>query len=358
MRAQVQHGFASGADVRIVDVPVPVPGTGEVVIEVQACSLNRLDLLQQEAPLVRGFSVPHIAGLDVAGTVVRHGADVGAGGPAIGDTVIVNPVSSCGQCANCRAGFDPYCSDVRSIGSTRDGGFAEFVAVPAASCHAVPAGLDEIQAACLPVAYATAWRALVTAGGVAPGEWVLVNAATSGVSTALVQLAIAHGARVIGTAGGAAKIDHALGLGCEFVVDHYDDDVVARVMEWTGGRGVDLVVDHVGPALFEASIAALRPEGRMVFCGTTTGTDIEMSLPSVYHWGKSLIGSGGYSDDEFTEMLAFVEHHALEPVIDSVWPFDRIGDAQARMEAGRFFGKIVVTFESHGAVASSNGRMV
>jgi len=349
MRAQVQRGFTPDPQVSIEEVPRPVPAPDEVLIAVAACALNRLDLLQQDAPLVRGFSLPHIAGLDVVGTVVETGSDVAAP-PTVGDVVLVDPVSGCGECAACRAGRGPYCRDVRSIGSTRDGGFAELVAVPAGSCHPVPAGLSTVEAACLPVAYATAWHALVTAGRVRAGETVLVNAATSGVSTALVQLATAQGARVIGTAGGPEKAARALELGCSGVVDHRaSPDVAAEVLDLTDGRGVDLVIDHVGPALFEASIASMATEGRMVFCGTTTGNRVELDLPAVYHWGRTLIGSGGYRPSEFTDMLGFVADHGLRPVIDSVRPFDDIAAAQDRMRDGGFVGKLVVTFDDRAA---------
>ena len=360
MRAQVQRGFGDDADVSITEVPIPEVGPGETLIEVRACGLNRLDLLQQEAALVRGFSLPHIAGMDIAGVVVEvghtstdgaGGSDHGGGGdgargtaPNVGDEVLVDAVSTCGECAQCLAGNEPYCADVRTIGSTRDGGFAEYVVVPTASVYPLPTGMSFVEAACIPIAYITAWHALVTAGRVRAGETVLVNAANSGVSVAIIQFALAAGATVIGTAGGEAKIRRALELGCSHVADHYADDVSAKVMEWTQGRGVDLVVDHVGPALFEASIASLRVEGRMVFCGTTTGTHVEVDLPAVYHWGRTLIGSGGYRPAEFVEMLDAIAEQELHPIVDSTWAFDDIAAAQDTMANGSFFGKLVVTF--------------
>ena len=127
--------------------------------------------------------------------------------------------------------------------------------------------------------------------------------------------------------------------------DHQGGDVADAVLEFTDGRGVDLVVDHVGPALFAASIRSLAIEGRMVFCGTTTGTTVDVDLPSVYHWGKTLIGAGGYRPPEFAEMLADIDLHDLHPVIDSVHPFARLVEAQQQMADGTFFGKIVVTFD-------------
>jgi NADPH:quinone reductase-like Zn-dependent oxidoreductase len=344
MRAQVQRGFGGPEVVAIEDVADPVPAAGEVVVEVRACALNRLDLLQREAALVRGFSLPHIAGMDVAGVVVALGDGV-AERVSVGDRVLVDPVSTCGVCDRCRAGHEPYCEHLRTVGSTRDGGFAELVTTPAARCHPIPDTMGFVEAACLPVAYMTAWHALITAGRVRRGETVLVNAAGSGVSTAVVQFALAAGATVIGTAGGPAKVAKALELGCATAIDHYDGDVVTGVLDATDGRGVDLVVDHVGPALFEQSVRSLAIKGRMVFCGTTTGVTAELDLPAVYHWGRVLIGAGGYRAPDFASMLADVARHGLRPVIDSVHTFDQLDVAQARMAAGDVFGKIVITFD-------------
>ncbi len=345
MCAQVQTRFAGDDALPIVEVPVPSPDVDEVLVDVGACGLNRLDLLQREAALVRGFSLPHIAGMDVAGVVVAVGSEVGDDGPAIGDAVVVDPVSTCGVCDRCVAGYEPYCEDLRTVGSTRPGGFAEFVVVPARSCHRLPSSTSLTEAAALPVAYMTAWHALVTVGQVQAGETVLINAAGAGVSIAVVQFALARGATVIGTAGGEAKIARALELGCSHVIDHYAADVADGVLEATDGRGVDLVIDHVGPALFDASIRSMALEARMVFCGTTTGSEVTVDLPAVYHWGRRLIGAGGYRPGDFATMLAAFEADGLRPVIDSVWPFDGLGDAQAAMAAGSFFGKLVIDLD-------------
>jgi NADPH:quinone reductase-like Zn-dependent oxidoreductase len=347
VRAQVQRGFGGPEVVAVEDLAEPVPGDGEVLIEVRACGLNRLDLLQREAPLVRGFSLPHIAGMDVAGVVTAHGRGVGDDAVPIGKAVLIDPVSTCGICDRCTAGLEPYCENLRTVGSTRHGGFAELVVAPAASCHPIPGGMSFVDASCIPVAYMTAFHALVTVGRVQRGETVLVNAAGAGVSTAIVQLAVASGATVIGTAGGPDKVAKALELGCTHAIDHYGGiDVADAVLEITAGRGVGLVVDHVGPALFDASIRSLSLDGRMVFCGTTTGTKVEIDLPSLYHWGRSLVGAGGYRPAEFVEMLAAVGDADLHPVVDSVWPFERLVEAQDRMAAGSFFGKLVVTFDA------------
>ena len=145
---------------------------------------------------------------------------------------------------------------------------------------------------------------------------------------------------MIGTAGGPAKIERAVAAGYDHCVDHRDGRTAEQVLALTGGRGVDLVVDHVGPALFEQSIEAMAMEGRMVFCGTTTGTEAQLALTSVYWWGRSLLGAGGYQRGEFPQMLDAMA--GIIPVIDSVWSFDRLPAAQAKLASGDFFGKLVV----------------
>ena len=341
MKAQVQRGFGGPEVVTFEDVADPVPGPGELLVSVKACALNRLDILQREAAVVRGFSLPHVAGMDVAGVVIGHGSGVDPSELPIGTAVVVDPVSTCGTCRRCLSGKPAYCENLRTVGSTRPGGFAELVVVPSVHTFALPVGLSFVEAAALPVAYLTAWHALVVAGQVRAGEKVLVNAAGSGVSTAVVQLAKQAGAFVIGTIGGRDRFARAFALGCDAVVDHYVGDVAGAVRTASGG-GVDLVIDHVGTALFQASIDALDVDGRMVFCGTTTGTEATVSLPSLYHWGRRLIGAGGWGATEFADVLAAVDGGGLRPVIDSVWPFPDLAEAQTRMAAGGFFGKIVV----------------
>ena len=346
MKAFVQRSFGGAEVVALETVPDPVPAAGELLIEVRASALNRLDLLQRSAPLVRGFSLPHIAGMDVAGVVVARASELpDTVGPAVGARVLVDPVSTCGVCDRCTTGLAPYCENLRTVGSTRAGGFADLVTTPADRVYEIPDGMSFVHAASLPVAAMTAFHAL-EAGHHVPGETVLVNGAASGVSCALLTLLRADGSTIITTTGGPRKVERALQSGYHHAIDYRTADIPAAVARITGGRGVDLVVDHVGPALFAASIGALAIGGRMVFCGTTTGTEAALSLTDVYHWGRSLIGAGGYEATDFPRMLAAtavaLDTTDTGPTIDSVWPFDRTLGALAAMESGDFFGKIVV----------------
>jgi NADPH:quinone reductase-like Zn-dependent oxidoreductase len=341
VRAAVHRSFGGPEVLEVVELPDPVPGPGDVLLRVRASALNRLDVLQRQGPaLLPGFSLPHIAGMDVAGDVITVGADVD---DALLDArVVVNPAVHCGVCELCTSGQDAFCADVRVVGGNAPGGYAELLAVPATHVHRIPEHVSFEEAATIPTVWSTAWHALVSTARLRVGEWIVIHAAASGVSTAAIQLAKRMGARVIATAGSDRKLDLARKLGAEVVVNNRRDDFVAATRAATDGRGADVVFDHVGPALFQQSLFALRIQGRMVFCGTTTGTDATFNLPFAYHFGLQLLGADPYSYAEFGEMLDFYWTGGFEPVIDSEYSLDEIAEAQRKMDAGEVLGKILV----------------
>jgi len=159
---------------------------------------------------------------------------------------------------------------------------------------------------------------------------------------AAIQLAKRMGANVVATAGSAAKLELARRLGADVVVDNRGGDVVDAALAATGGRGVDVVFDHVGPALFQPSLLSLRPRGRLVFCGTTTGDQACFNLGHAYHFGLRLLGVDPYSYAEFGEMLGFTLAAGFDPVIDSIQPLSGVAEAQRRLEAGDVLGKVIL----------------
>jgi NADPH:quinone reductase-like Zn-dependent oxidoreductase len=340
----IAHDSHGDVDVlRLVTWPDPEPGPGDVVIAVRATSLNRLDVIQRAGPpLLPGFSLPHVAGMDVAGEVVAAGDGVSA--PPIGARVLVNPALQCGECDWCRRGDDGLCPDVRVVGGNHPGGYAELCVVPATHVHVLPDSVSYEDAATIPTIWSTAWHGLVEVGRLENGETVLVHAAASGVSVAAIQLAKRMGARVVATAGTDAKCDLALKLGADVAVNNRAEDIVAAARRATDGRGVDMVFDHVGPALFAPSIFSLRPRGRLVFCGSTTGTEATFNLPYAYHFGIRLLGSDPYSYAEFGRMLDTYWTGGFTTVIDSIYPLDGAGvrEGQRRLEAGDVIGKVVL----------------
>ncbi len=343
MRA-VHHAAHGGADVlEIVELADPVPGPGEVVVAVRAAALNRLDVLQRTGPpLLPGFRLPHVAGMDLAGDVVALGPDLD--GPRPGTPVLVKPGVHCGACAFCRRGEDRLCAAPSVIGGTRPGGYAELCLVPGSNVFPIPAGIAYEQAAVVPTAFSTAWRAVVRTGEVAPGEVVVVHGPGSGVTHAVVQIAKRAGARVVVTGRRRDKLDRLGELGVDLAVEDGDPErVVEAVRNFSGSDGADLVVDHTGTGRFSLSLRLLAQGGRLVTCGTTTGSTVTFELPALYHRGLRILGVGSQSYAEFVTMLEHYWRGGYQAPIDSRFPLERVADAQARLESGDAFGKVLVT---------------
>ncbi len=339
MRAMVQTGFGGPEVVRLRHLPDPEPGPTEAVIQVHAAALNHLDLLQRKGPgRLPGFRLPHVAGMDVAGQVVAVGSDVTTVRP--GDRVLVDPTVGCGACPFCADGQPGYCPRLAVVGGNRPGGFAEYVAVPAAVVHPVPAHVDLADAAALPTAWSLAWHAVHRVGAVRAGEWVLVQAGASAVSIAAIQLARRAGARVIAVARTEAKRALAVDLGADAL--DLDEQTVAEVRERTGGHGVDLVVDHVGTATWPVSLASLRTGGRLALLGNTSGDQVTFSLADVYHRGLRLLGAGAYAPADFAAMLDAFYAGGLRVVRATEYPLADLPEAYARQESRDLVGKILV----------------
>jgi len=333
------HGGPEVLD--LADVSDPVPGPRDVVVQVVAVGLNRLDLLQRRGPaLLPDFTLPHIPGMDLAGHIVAVGAEVDAA--RVGERVVVNPAITCGVCPACAAGTDGLCQGKNVVGGNIAGGYAELCAVPATHALVVPDHVDLVEAATLPTAYSRAWQSLFVTGRLTIGETLLVHAASSGVTIAAVQLATRAGARVIVTARTDADLEYALAHGADDGINTTTTDVAEATFELTAGRGVDIVFDHLGPALFESSIRALRPGGRLVFCGTTTGDTVQVHLPSVYHRGLTLAGSESYSFADFERMLSYCWSGRLTSIVDRTLPIGQVAKAHELMENSELRGKLVL----------------
>lgn len=328
------------AVLELAQVADPIASPGDVVVRVHACGVNRLDVLQRRGPaLIRGFGLPHVPGMDIAGVVADAGDDVG--GLAVGDRVLVKPGVHCNQCAPCAAGAEHRCTASRLIGGNAPGGYAEFVAVPATHAYRVPDHVGLAEAATIPTAMSTAWRGLVATGRVQIGETVVIHGAGSGVSVFAIQIAKRAGARVIVTSRSDRRLQQAVDLGADVAINTGRDDLASAVKEMTE-EGADMVFDHVGPALFQQSLQALRPGGRLVFCGTTTGAQATFLLPQAYHNGLSLLGVPNQRYAEFGEMLAHCWTAGFRAVIDQELPLTEVVAAHERMETGDVFGKIVL----------------
>jgi len=341
VKAARYSGHGGPEVIRYGEVGVPEVGPADVLVRVAACALNRLDVLQRSGVFtLPGFRLPHIAGMDVAGVVVELGRQ--ASGVAIGDRVLINP-SLTGVRGDSRfTGVDDRYGELGVIGATVDGGYAEYCAAPASHVHVIPAAFSLDEAACIPTAYLTAWHALIEVGKLVQGETVLIHAAGGGVSSAAIQLARKMGATVLATARSERKLAHAARLGAQHLFNHETGSIAEWARKVTGGRGVDMVFDHVGPALWAASLAALRPRGRLVNCGATSGPLVTLELGQLHLLGLQILGSDAYYYEEFERVLSLYWQGGFHTIIDSEFPLAEADQAQRRMEAGELAGKILL----------------
>ena len=326
----------------LVDLPDPEPGAGDVVVEVAATALNRLDLVQRAGYFtLPGHSLPHIAGMDIAGTVVEVGSAVT--GVHVGDRVVVDP-SLAGVADDSKlTGMGDLYGNLGVLGATVAGGYAERCLVPASHVHAVPDDLDLGIAATFPTIFMTAGHALFPVGGLTAGETVLIHAAGSGVSVAAIQLAVDAGATVLATAGSDAKLDKARQLGATHVFNNRTGDVAGWVREVTGGAGVNMVLDHVGTALWEASVFSLGIGGRLVCCGNTSGDTATIpSLGFMFHSGIKIMGSDPYKPGEFAPLWQRFCERRFASVVDSEFALADAAEAQRRLDGNDVFGKILL----------------
>lgn len=330
------HG---GPEVLIYEeAPDPSPGPGEALIRVRACGLNHLDLFQRRGIERVAIRFPHISGADVAGEVV-----VAPDGDFVaGRRVMLQPGISCGRCEACLGGRDNECPRYDVLGYQSDGGYAEFIKVPVQNLIAIPDEIAFVEAAAFPLTFLTAWHMLITRAALIAGEDVLVIGAGSGVGQAAIQIARYHGARVFATAGTDEKTAKARQLGAVEAVNHTSENVPARIRELTGGRGVDVVVEHVGTATWDRSLKCLARSGRLVTCGATTGHDARIDLRFVFGRQLSLLGSYMGRKSELLRAAQFLSTGNLKPVVDSTFHLSEASDAHRRLEARDHFGKIVL----------------
>ncbi len=342
MKAMLYHEAGGPEVLQYTDVADPEPGPADVVIDVGAAALNRLDVVQRNGWFqMPGFAYPHIAGMDVAGTVAEVGDEVE--GMSVGDRVVVDP-SLAGVAENSKlAGMGDLFGELGIIGGTVDGGYAEKCLVPASHAYPVPDDMPIEHAVTFPTCYLTAGHALFDVGDLQAGETVMIHAAGSGVSTAGIQLAKQAGATVLATAGTDEKCERALELGADHALNNRTGDIAGWARGITAGAGVNMVFDHVGTALFGASLFALGVHGRLVNCGNSSGDEATIpSLGYVFHSGITIKGSDPYRPEEFGPLWERFCTGDFEVVIDSEFALEDAAEAQNKMLTSDFFGKILL----------------
>ena len=326
MKAIRIHEDGGPEVLRYEDVPDPEPGPREVLVELRAAALNHLDIWVRKG--LPSVPKPRILGADGAGVVAALGN--GVDGFSIGDRVVINPGV-------------PHGDRITVIGEHSDGTCCELKALPAAQLAPLDDGLSFAEGAAFPLVFETAYRMLVTKAAIREGDWVLVWGIGGGVALAAFEICRALGARTIVTSSSDEKLERALALGADAAVNHSEGDVVQAVKDATGGAGADIVVETVGEATWERSLAAAASEGRIVVCGATSGHSPPARLYRL--WWKQLViyGSTMGMPTDFEGAYDLVRTRRARVHIDSTFALADTAQAHERLESGEQFGKVVLS---------------
>lgn len=342
MQAIVLREHGGPEVLREEQLPIPEPGPGEVRVRIRAVALNHLDVWVRKGGPAFHLEYPHRLGSDIAGTIDALGPGVPASVGAVGAKTVVQPGVSCGRCAACLGGQDNLCRFYKILGENTQGGYCEYIVVPAANLAPYPERLDFAHAAAGLLPFLTAWQMVVRKARVAPGDTVLVHGAGSGVGSAAIQIAKLHGARVITTASTAEKLERGKALGADVGVDYTTADFAAVCRAETGKRGVDAVIEHVGGDVFTASIKAVRNGGRIVTCGATAGFHPAIDLRHIFFRQIEVLGSTMGSKADLLAALGHISAGRLQPVVDRALPLAAAADGHRALERREVFGRVVL----------------
>jgi len=341
MKAVLFRAHGGPVNLSYEDLPTPTIGSEDVLIRVKACALNHLDIWIRQGNLAYPMPLPHVSGSDVAGIVEQVGNRVE--GVTAGQRVFVSPGISCWKCEQCLAGRDNMCRSYGLVGAMTHGGYAEYVKVPFRNVLPIPENLSFEQAAAFPLVSVTASHMLFALAGLQHGETVLIMGGGSGVGSMAVQMGKLAGARVIATVGADDKIPKAVILGADAVIHHGREKVSERVKLLTEGRGVDVVIEHIGPEVWDSALESLAKGGRLVTCGATTGGDVKLNLRYVFSRQLTIKGSYMGTRAELAKVAELMGQGRLISVIDRTFPLHEVRAAQELMLSRKFFGKIVLT---------------
>jgi NADPH:quinone reductase-like Zn-dependent oxidoreductase len=341
MKALVFYEHGDLDKLQITQVPRPVPGPGEVLVEVKASALNHLDIWVRRGWPGLKLTMPHILGADGAGVVAALGE--GVTGIEVGTGCAIDPGVNRYQDDYTRRGLDSVSPGYYIIGEHAPGFHAEYAVVPATGLLPLPDGVDFVTVAAASLVFLTAWRMLIHQARLRPGESVLIFGAGGGVNTAAIQIAKFAGCQVYATTSSQAKMGKARELGADVVLNYHDDPEWSRtIYRLTGKRGVDVVLDNVGQATWSDSLRAVARGGRILTVGNTSGPVAQTDIRFIFGKQISIIGSTMGSHQDFRDVMAFVFNGTFKPVVDRVMPLDQGIEAMRVLERGEQFGKIVL----------------
>jgi NADPH2:quinone reductase len=323
----------------IEDFPMPVIKENEVLVKIHSTSLNRVDVTVRKGYPGLTLPMPHILGGDIAGVITEIGKNVI--NFSIGDRVVVYPVYL-PEIRDEHYGENEFLNDGwQFFGMQRNGSYCEYLAVPAENLFIIPDNLDYAAAASLPIAGLTAYHAVNRVDDYAENNVFFIWGGSGGLGTFAIQLAKAKGAKVITTAGKNSKKQELLDLGADHVFNHYEDDVPAEIRKIVP-KGVDVLIDYVGPATFDKSFSMLRKNGNLIFCGMLTGTEVKLNIQQTYFRHLNIHGIYLGNKHEFFHLINLAGEGKIKPVIKNQFSLSEASKAHKLMESGDFVGKIVL----------------
>ena len=314
------------------DVPDPIPEKNHVLIKVNYCAVNHLDIWVRNGIVGKTVTFPHILGCDICGTLME-----GFGKFKKGDKIVVYPAfeSNVPRVSfGIIGGFGKY-----------QGGYAEIIQVPKKNIIKKPAELSDKEAAAINISYLTAWN-MLEKSRCKKGDIILIWGANSGVGSAAILLAKAKGLKVITIASDSDKVKFAKKLGADFVINRNTSDVTSEVLRITDNNGVDAVIDHVGAKTWPTSLEVLKVRGNMIACGTTTGSDATVNIRSFYSKEAQIIGGYLGTRAQLVSLHKFMKQKKIRPVIDSTYDLKDAKKAHQRMEDSSQTGKILLQVSS------------
>ena len=325
------------------EVTEPTLEPDEILVKVKACAVNYLDIhARRDRPEIKQklseTGTPHILGSDIAGEI----AEIYGTSPelTIGDRVLLAPCIPCGVCSDCINGYENLCDTQQLLGFQTDGGYAAFVKAPAKNAIRIGDDVSFVDAAALPIAYLTAWHMLITRAQLRAGDDVLILGVGGSVGSAALQIAKLVGARIFATASTDVKLARAKEFGADVTINYTDVNFSEVILSETDGRGVDVVLEHVGAATWEESIRSLAKNGRLVSCGVTTGNMGQINIRKMYQKQLTLMGSALGTVTELRTLVRLLEQQRLRPIIDRTLPLPQAAEAHRLLEARQNFGKI------------------
>jgi NADPH:quinone reductase-like Zn-dependent oxidoreductase len=318
----------------------PTPGAGEAVVRVRAVGINHVDLDVRAGTSRIPLSFPHILGREFAGEVAALGHK--ASSLKEGDRVWVSCRVPCSACEFCLSGRDNLCERGGYFGMDLPGGYAEFVKVPVANLQRLPSHVSFPDAAASQIAFGTAWHVLINRGGLRAGHTVLIQAAGSGIGSAAVQVAKLAGATIFATASSEQKLQRAKALGAHHLINYKEENFAQRVLELTGGKGVDVIMEHVGGDVFTRSLECLKTDGVIVTVGAHAGEIVPLDIIPFFRRQLRLVGSKNASVTELRTVMEFVAEGRLKPVIHATFPLADAAEAHRVVASREIFGKVLL----------------